>query len=121
MIERIAEAAHEVNRIYCEAIGDLSQVPWNEAPEWQKQSSIRGVKVALGGSTPEQQHEAWLGDKIADGWKYGPVKDADAKTHPCLVNYNMLPEQQKKKDALYIAVVKAMAKALQKDKNHGTY
>jgi hypothetical protein len=113
MTERIAELAHEANRVYCEAHGDTSQVPWKDAPDWQRKSAVEGVTVALGGATPKQQHEAWCASKIADGWSYGETKDATAKTHPCLVEYEALPEMQKRKDSLYIAVVNAMAAALQ--------
>ena len=62
---------------------------------------------------PEQQHEAWREDKRRDGWVYGVVKDPAAKTHPCMVPYADLPESQRRKDALYLAVVRAMAAALQ--------
>lgn len=36
VIEACAHAAHEANRAYCAAIGDLSQVAWECAPEWQQ-------------------------------------------------------------------------------------
>lgn len=48
-------------------------------------------------------------EKVNDGWVYGEVKDADKKTHPCIVPYNELPEFQKKKDHLFIAIVKALS------------
>ncbi len=35
-IELIAKTCHEVNRAYCIGTGDLSQLPWDQAPEWQK-------------------------------------------------------------------------------------
>jgi hypothetical protein len=111
-IEAIARAAHETNRAFCLAYGDFSQVAWESAPEWQCRSAIEGVSIALAGATPEQQHAAWSASKFADGWVYGPVKDADAKTHPCLVAYGDLPAHQRAKDGLYIAVVRAMAAAL---------
>lgn len=31
-IELIAQVAHEINRAYCQAIGDDSQPCWNDAP-----------------------------------------------------------------------------------------
>lgn len=111
-IEACARAAHEVNRAYCIAIGDDTQKSWEDADQWQRDSAVRGVKVALAGATPEEQHEAWYKDKITDGWKYGSVKDPTKKEHPCLVTYAELSEPQRKKDAIYIAVVRAMAKAL---------
>lgn len=35
-----------------------------------------------------------MANKIADGWKYGEAKDPEAKTHPCLVPFDKLPEFQ---------------------------
>jgi hypothetical protein len=110
-IQAAAEAAHEANRIFCAVTGDGSQKPWWDAEEWQRKSAIEGVKVALAGATPEQQHEAWCDSKRRDGWAFGPVKDAAAKTHPCLVPYADLPPEQRAKDALYIAVVRGMSAA----------
>ena len=109
--EACARAAHEVNRAWCILNGDNSQVAWELAPQWQRDSAIRGVMGVLDGNTPEQQHEAWSADKYADGWIYGPIKDANAKTHPCLVPYGDLPEVQRAKDGLFVATVKAMAAA----------
>lgn len=112
MIESCARIAHKANRIYCESLDDFSQKTWADADSWQRESAIRGVTIALGGATPEQQHEAWCVDKVRDGWAFGEVKDPVAKTHPCLVPYRLLPDAQKRKDGLYIAVVSAMAAAL---------
>lgn len=111
-IEEIARLCHEVNRAYCEATGDMSQVPWEQAPDWQRHSAIMGVKYALGGATPEQLHESWCKLKLDEGWTYGEVKDAINKTHPCLVPYAKLPESQQVKDHLFGAVVRAMGDKL---------
>jgi hypothetical protein len=112
VIEYCAELAHEANRSFCDANGDFIQLPWEYAPEWQRVSAIQGVRIALDGATPEQQHQAWYDYKEKDGWKLGPVKDAEKKEHPCMVPYDQLPDFQKKKDELYITVVNAMYKAL---------
>ncbi len=110
--EACARAAHEANRAYCIAIGDLSQLPWETAPEWVRESARAGVVKAIAGATPEELHDAWLNDKVRDGWRYGPTKDEKAKTHPCMVKYSALPEEHRRKDAIYSAVVRAMAVAL---------
>lgn len=112
IVEACARAAHEANRVYCIAIGDVSQVTWEEAPQWQRDSATSGVRGALSGNTPEQSHESWLEDKRASGWKYGPVKDPDKKEHPCFVPYADLSYEQRAKDHLFVAVVSAMAEAL---------
>ena len=43
-------------------------------------------------------HEVWAAGRIADGWKYGATRDDEAKTHPCLVPYEELPEYEKEYD-----------------------
>lgn len=111
----LAMIAHEANRAYCRSIGDDSQPAWDDAPEWQRDSAIKGIEGALNGNTPEQQHESWMAVKEADGWVYGEVKDPNAKTHPCMVPYAQLPAEQQVKDHLYSAVVRAAAGALAPD------
>lgn len=105
----IARVAHEVNRAYCEALGDRSQAPWDEAPEWQRVSARMGVDLHLMGDFgPAASHEAWARLKHEDGWRYGPKKDPVAKTHPCLVPFDVLPEEQQAKDFIFRAVVHAL-------------
>lgn len=108
-----ARAAHEMNRVYCSAIGDDSQPSWESAPKWQRVSAIKGVVGALTGATPEESHASWMQEKIAAGWKFGPTKDPEKKEHPCMVAYNDLPEAQRKKDSLFLKAVRAMAAALE--------
>ncbi len=112
LIEACARIAHEANRAFCIAVGDDSQVSWDAAPDWQKDSAYNGVLGVINGDTPEQSHVTWSNEKYANGWTYGEVKDPEAKTHPCLVPYDQLPKVQQDKDHLYVAVVKAMASAL---------
>ena len=102
-IEQIAELSHETNRVYCRLIGDNSQPTWPDAPDWQKESAISGVRFHLDkpNSPASRSHEEWLKTKEADGWKYGPVKDPAKKEHPCCVPYDELPEEQKVKDTLF--------------------
>jgi hypothetical protein len=110
-VEQIAEVCHEANRILTKHVADVPVQPsWDESPEEMRVSSVRGVQFAIDNpdATPEQQHEAWSRDKIADGWKHGAAKDAAAKTHPALVSYDQLPEGTRRKDALFRAVVAAL-------------
>lgn len=105
----IAQLAHAINAAYCLSLGDASQPVWEDAPEWQQQSALLGVDMHLANpdATPEQSHESWLAQKVADGWVYGEVKDEAAKTHPCCLPYAELPTEQKAKDYLFRAVVHA--------------
>ena len=110
--EKVARVCHEVNRFWCEANGDMSQRPWMDAEDWQRDSTCRGVQVALDGATPEEQHEAWCQDKLEDGWVYGLVKDEIEMTHPSLVPYGNLPETERVKDELFVMVVRVLAPVL---------
>ncbi|AUR90902.1 ryanodine receptor [Vibrio phage 1.151.O._10N.222.46.B1] len=99
----IAKKCHETNRAYCQAIGDNSQLPWEECEEWQRRSAINGVHFILDNpkASPSASHDSWLEEKRADGWVYGEVKDTEKKTHPCFVPYEQLPAEQKAKDYLF--------------------
>lgn len=105
-LELAAKVAHEVNRAYCLALGDDSQVPWDQAPEDIKRSAIKGMRFLKDNpsATPEKQHEAWKAAKVAEGWVYGSIKDPVKKTHPCIVDYESLPLAQRLKDDLFQAV-----------------
>lgn len=105
-ILQIAKVCHEANRAYCQAIGDDSQVPWEQAPDWQKESAVKGVEFHLSGDhDPAASHQSWYDEKKADGWVYGPVKDVEKKEHPCMVAYSQLPKEQQAKDYIFRAVV----------------
>ena len=108
VIEMCAQAAHEVNRVWSLSLGDQSQVHWEDAPEWQRTSCMDGVKGVIRGDTAQESHEAWLRFKEADGWKYGPSKNADKKEHPNMVPYNDLPAEQRARDELFVSTVEAI-------------
>ena len=106
-VNQIAKTAHEVNRTFCQSIGDNSQPKWEDAPQWQKESAVNGVNYHLEneGSKPSDSHNNWMKEKLADGWKYGELKDPEKKEHPCMVAYEELPQDQQTKDYLFISVV----------------
>lgn len=106
----IARITHEANKAWCEAHGDFSQTSWEDAPDWQRESALAGVKFHS--ENPDAgdsaSHDEWMRHKIADGWVYGDRKDPDSKTHPCLVPFSELPVMQQKKDALFRSIVHSL-------------
>ena len=114
IILAVAMVCHEVNKAYCEALGDMSQPAWDAAPQWQKDSAITGVGYHMEHpeAMPSDSHNSWLKQKEQEGWKYGPVKDVEKKEHPCYVPYEYLPIEQKAKDYLFKATVHATARAI---------
>lgn len=109
-VEAIARICHQLNKAYCEALKDFSQMHWSAAPAWQRESAINGVKFLLEhpSSTPEDQHENWRKCKIEAGWRFGVEKNEHLKTHPCLKPYHELPIEQRIKDRLFQAVVRCL-------------
>lgn len=101
-----ARVAHDVSRV----LGDNSQPSWGEAPEWQRKSALLGVRAiqANPGITSAQQHALWRAQMVSDGWAYGDAKDVEKKTHPCLVPYDELPDEQQVKAVLFAAAVRAV-------------
>ena len=110
IIITIAMICHQANKAWCESLGDMSQKNWDEAPEWQKDSAIKGVLFHF--NNPEAgdsaSHDNWMKDKLADGWVYGETKDVEKKTHHCLVPFDQLPLEQQRKDKLFRAIVHAL-------------
>lgn len=114
MRETAAQIAHEANRGYCQALGDMSQEAWEYAPDWQRESAIKGVQHIMDNpsSGPGASHRSWLKEKAETGWKYGPVKDPEKKEHPCFVPFEELPVDQQAKDFIFLAVVRGVLTAL---------
>ena len=117
-VEDIARTCHEVNRAYAASLGDDSQPAWRDAPAWQRASAIEGVRFHLERlragrpASAEESHARWLRDKEQAGWRYGPIKNADTREHPCMVPYDELPAAERTKDALFAAVVDALGALL---------
>jgi hypothetical protein len=109
-VTSIAIACHEANKAWCETNGDNSQKSWDESEQWQRDSAIKGVQFRLDNpdAPASAQHDAWMADKIAAGWAWGEIKNADHKTHPCIVPYDQLPEADRIKDKLFQIIVDAL-------------
>ncbi len=112
-VEQVAKVCHESLRAFCQTLGDDSLLPWEKAPEWQKESSRDGVRYyfeqfAAGiEPSPSATHDRWLKQKEAAGWKRGGTKNSATKEHPSFVPYEDLPLSEKRKDYLFAAVCKA--------------
>lgn len=56
-----ARAAHEANRVLCEALVEQHYGSWEEAPEEIRASVLSGVREVQTnpGRTPRESHAAW--------------------------------------------------------------
>lgn len=46
----------------------------------------------------ENVHEIWAQGRIKEGWTYGPERNDQTKTTPCLVPYDDLSDSEKEYD-----------------------
>ncbi|GAB7050299.1 RyR domain-containing protein [Catenuloplanes indicus] len=107
-IGTVAAVCHAANRALQTAIGDPR--PSADIPEpWERAATEASIRAVLAGATPEELHDAWCALKVDDGWRYGPRRDPVTRTHPCLVPYDDLPEAERRKDALFHAIVRVLA------------
>ena len=106
----LAKLIHEINRAYCQSIGDDSQPPWEEAPDWHRKISRDAVQFLIDNpqAGPENLHNKWLSEKERAGWKYAPVRNVEKKEHPCMVPFCELSQEDRTKDHLVLGAVRAV-------------
>lgn len=106
-IRKIARLCHNLNSTFCETVGEPKQDKWNDLSSHLKRVTIEGVKNYLEnpGLTCKDMHEQWMESKERDGWTFGRVKDENKKTHPSMIPYKELGENQKFKDYLFRCTV----------------
>ena len=46
----------------------------------------------------ETVHEIWAQGRVDEGWTYGPARDDEKTTTPCLVPYDQLTDSEKQYD-----------------------
>jgi hypothetical protein len=107
--EQVARVCHEANKALQYIHGDPApSQPWDCESDETRQSAIDGVSSVRRGTTPRELHESWMAFKREHGWVYGPEKDPEARTHPCMVDYDALPQEQRDKDQLFFMIVTAL-------------
>jgi hypothetical protein len=76
--------------------------------EQSRDSTLDGVRRVLANpdETPEQNHNAWMDFRRAEGWVFGISKDPAKKTHPCMVPYSALGPFQQSKDMVFHAIIR---------------
>lgn len=103
----LAQQAYEVLRAFNMAVHLEPKVAWDEAtPEtranmlaavrWQRENDEAPVSAS---------HDSWVSQKMAEGWKYGPVTDNARKESPKLLPFDQLAPQFRAQDFIFRAIV----------------
>ena len=82
-------------------------VPWHEREEPFKKQFRKVIERQCGeqrSRSPEELHGSWMQAYIDMGWTYGEKYDREAKTHPDMVPYADLQQQEQDKDAVFVAL-----------------
>ncbi len=53
---------------------------------------------ALADQLSRNVHEVWAQMRLSQGWTYGPRRDDELRTHPCLVPYDELTDEEREYD-----------------------
>jgi len=122
LLEKLAEAAHEVYREGLAATGrdlPLLQMSYADLPEYQQEQNrnlVRDIprkfahigyimRPARSSERPfsfpdaqlellaEMEHALWLRARIEAGWRYAPENDPDAKLHRAMLPWHSLPAE----------------------------
>lgn len=106
----IAQVAHAANAALSQATGDDSHTTWDRLPPEVQEHFLRGVLLVwrTPGITAQDIHDFWMEEHIRLGWRLGPVKDRELKTHPSLIPFDQLDAIEQAKDRLFIAIVSAL-------------
>lgn len=108
----MARAVHEINRHYNKLLMDREDPTWDDLSDEEKNRRTELLSETipdLKGISAKKMHDMWVKQQAREGWKFGETYDKKKKTHPCIVDWKDLPDLEKAKDAMYLAVIKAMA------------
>ncbi len=110
--EQIARAVHLMNGLLQEFHGEQEHQPcWRDAPDAMRGRVLALVRGYKAGMTPRQAHERWMESMAGGGWRYGPRKDPAGRTHPAMVAYSALPQEQRVKDLMSQQITMVLATA----------
>lgn len=76
----------------------LNLMGWEMRPKGSTGKVVNQIQGDLIETLAIFEHEAWVAERLSNGWIYGQVRNADEKISPYLVPYNQLSEEVKDLD-----------------------
>lgn len=106
LTERRAVFVYEAARL--QAIATDAPVipePWSERDVLFRAQFLRIIDQECGPdriADPRKLHESWVKAYEDMGWRYGPERDTEAKTHPDMVDFDDLEPREQIKDRVFV-------------------
>lgn len=119
MPEAISAVVHAALSAWRVANGQAAHPEWSVAPDWMRESTRATVLHVLAHPdvTPEDLHAFWAANRLAGDRRLRPEHDPGGHVQPpspaaanAAPSYADLPDIEKIKDVLVIAVVRAIAR-----------
>ncbi len=99
---------YEAARLQARAAGaPVVPEPWEERDQAFRSQFVDTIEMMCGPerkSDPAELHADWVKAYEAMGWRYGPERDLQAKTHPDMVPFEHLEPREQAKDAVFVAL-----------------
>jgi hypothetical protein len=113
-VRQAAELAHEIKRMYCNAIGMAADEPWSKMKYTQREAVTDRVMdiIEKGDMSPREFHERWMNRKKNCGWKNGKQFSRTAMTDPFIDDWESLPIQVRMIDTLFVDCVSGYLSAI---------
>lgn len=77
---------------------DMTSKPYSPTPIDTTDIELSDELKQLVEQLARNVHDNWSIGRLNDGWTYGPERNDALKQHPCLVDYDDLPEGEKEYD-----------------------
>ena len=99
------QADHIIEKLHVMSCAVIRMIDWDE-PLFDISPLVEMLA--------EMEHQRWMDEKIAAGWRYGPVRDdrLGHKRHPSIIAYQDLSESEKEKDRNPIRLIPALLKSV---------
>lgn len=108
LTERRAIFVYEAARIAASAaLAPIIPEPWEVREDAFRAQFMEVIERQMGpmrSESPEELHGSWVQAYIDMGWKYGPERDPEKKTHPDMIPYAGLEQLEQDKDAVFVAL-----------------
>ena len=110
-VRGIASVCQETLKAYTRAVGLHHESAWSLVIPEDRVFADRLIGTLLDHPAwmPYQIHNEWCDRMEASGWKYGPEKNTEKRTHPLLVEWSELTKQQQCYWFLYRSTVLSLS------------